>query len=150
MTAWVWICGSSARDVVWRNVAIVNPFVFGCRRAPFDRIDPNRSRCASAAVTAVSWASNSRRSPVSAHHTDNDFGAENVASNPDTARSTPPFSVRRSTSSRPSSVPVAGSRPDSNASSCSTVTSPTSPSPSAWPPTHTPGASPGAAVRYSA
>ena len=53
-------------------------------------VDPNRSRCASAAVTATSWASSSRGSPVSAHHTDNDFGAENVASNPDTARTTRP------------------------------------------------------------
>ena len=34
MTAWVWICGSSARDVVWRNVAIVNPLVSGWRRPP--------------------------------------------------------------------------------------------------------------------
>ena len=38
----------------------------------------------------MSWASRSRRSPVSAHHTDSDFGAENVASNPDTARTTRP------------------------------------------------------------
>ena len=44
----------------------------------------------SAALTATSCASRSRRSPVSAHHTDSDFGAENVASNPDTARTTPP------------------------------------------------------------
>ena len=57
MTAWVWICGSSARDVVWRNVAIVNPPVSGCSRPPLERIrvvDPNRSRCASAAATATS------------------------------------------------------------------------------------------------
>ena len=40
--------------------------------------------------TATSWASSSRSSPVSAHHTDSDFGAENVASNPDTARTSRP------------------------------------------------------------
>ena len=48
MTAWVWICGSSARDVVWRNVATVNPSVSGCRRRPSTRtrvVAPNRSRC---------------------------------------------------------------------------------------------------------
>ena len=153
MTAWVWICGSSARDVVWRNVAIVSPFVSGCRRPPLERmrvVDPNRSRCASAAVTATSCASSSRWSPVSAHHTDNDFGAENVASKPDTARTSRPSLVYRSSSSRPSGVPVVGSRPDSNASSASTSTRPDRPRPAAWRPDHSPGTSPGAAVRYCA
>ena len=125
MTAWVWICGSSAREVVWRNVAIVNPFVSGCSRPPFERmrvVDPNRSRCASAAVTAMSCASRSRWSPVSAHHTDNDFGAENVASNPDTARTTPTVaSCTGPTAPGRAASPITGSRPDSNASNCSTV-----------------------------
>jgi hypothetical protein len=34
ITAWVWICGSSAREVFWRNVAIVKPIVSGCIRRP--------------------------------------------------------------------------------------------------------------------
>ena len=113
-------------------------------------VDPNRSRCASAADTATSWASSSRWSPVSAHHTDNDFGAENVASNPDTARITRPSDVNRSSSSRPNGVPETGSRPDNNNSNASTSTRPDSPSPAAWRPDHTPGTSPGAAVRYCA
>ena len=67
---------------------MVRPLVSGWRRPPLERmrvVDPNRSRCSNAAATATSWHSRSRPSPVSAHHTDNDFGAENVASNPDTA-----------------------------------------------------------------
>ena len=88
-------------------------------------------RCASAAVTATSWASSSRRSPLSAHHTDSDFGAENVASNPDTARTTRPSDVYRSNNSRPNGVPFVGSRPDSNNSNASTSTRPDRPSPAA-------------------
>ena len=52
ITAWVCSCGSSARDVVWRNVARVKPVASGCRRPPLQRmrvVDPNRSRCSSAA-----------------------------------------------------------------------------------------------------
>ena len=67
---------------------MINPFVSVWRRPPFDRmrvVDPNRSRCSNAAATARSCACSSRSSPLSAHHTDNDFGAETVASNPDTA-----------------------------------------------------------------
>ena len=131
ITAWVWIWGSSARDVVWRNVAIVKPFVSGCSRPPSRRmrvVDPNRSRCANADLTARSCASSRRWSPLSAHHTDNDFGAENVASNPDTARTTLPSAVYRSTSSRPSGVPETGSRPDSNNCNASASTLPDSPS----------------------
>ena len=94
-------------------------------------VDPNRSRCSSAADTATSWASRSRRSPVNAHHTDNDFGAENVASNPDTALIILPSDVNRSSSSRPSGVPVTGSRPDSSNSNASTSTAPDNPSPAA-------------------
>ena len=92
-------------------------------------VDPNRSRCSSAADTATSCASSSRSSPVSAHHTDNDFGAENVASNPDTARTTRPSARYRSSSSRPSGVPETGSRPDSNNSNDSTSTVPDRPEP---------------------
>ena len=127
-----WEDGSSAREVVWRNVAIVNPLVSGWRRPPLARmrvVDPNRSRCVSAAVTATSCASSRRWSPVSAHHTDSDFGAENVASNPDTARTTRPSIVYRSTNSRPNGVPDVGSRPDINDSSASTSTRPDRPSP---------------------
>ena len=97
MTAWVCSCGSSARDVVWRNVATVNPNVSGCWRRPSTRtrvVAPNRSRCSSAVRTARSWASSRPGSPVSAHHTLTDFGAENVASNPATARTTFPSAKR--------------------------------------------------------
>ena len=45
----------------------------------------------------MSWASSRPGSPVSAHHTLSDFGAENVASNPATARTTLPFANVRST-----------------------------------------------------
>ena len=47
ITASVWICGSSAREVLWRNAAIDNPCDSGCSRPPFARtrvVDPNRSR----------------------------------------------------------------------------------------------------------
>jgi hypothetical protein len=82
------------------------------------------------------------------HHTDNDLGAENVASKPDTAFTTRPSRVTRSTSSRPSGVPETGSRPDSNNSSGSASTVPNKPSAVACRPHQTPGTSPGAAVRY--
>ena len=144
ITAWVWIWGSSSRDVDWRNVAIVNPWVSGCNRRPSTRtrvVDPNRSKCSRVAVTAASWASSSRSSPVSAHHTHSDFGAENVASNPATARTTVPSAFTRSTSSRPSGDPDIGSRPSNNNCSASGVTSPASPNPAACCPT-TPRAAP--------
>src|SRR6478609_827748 len=134
MTAWVWIWGSSARDVVWRIVAIVRPPVSGWSMTLLTRtrvVEPNRSRCDNAALTAASWASSRRWSPVSAHHTDTDFGAENVASNPDTARTTGPSVVYRSNNSRPNGVPDVGSRPDSNASNASASTRPDKPSPAA-------------------
>ena len=60
------------------------------------------------ARTAVSWASRSRWSPVSAHHTDNDFGADTVASNPATARTGVPSVRNRSCNGLPSGVPVVG------------------------------------------
>ncbi len=82
-------------------------------------------------MTAASWAASSRVSPVNAHHTLNDFGAENVASNPATARTTAPFAFTRSTNSRPSRDPDTGSRPSNNVCSASAVTSPASPSPAA-------------------
>ena len=71
-----------------------------CRDAGDDRstrtrvVAPNRSRCSSAARTATSCASSRPGSPVSAHHTLSDFGAENVASNPATARTTLPLGQR--------------------------------------------------------
>ena len=99
-------------------------------------------------MTAASCASNSRSSPVSAHHTLSDFGAENVASNPATARTTVPSVFTRSTSSRPNGDPETGSRPSNNICKDAAVTSPASPNPSAWWPDHTPGCSPGASVRY--
>ncbi len=85
---------------------------------------------------------------MGAHHTDTDLGAENVASKPDTAFTRRPSVVYRSTSSRPNRVPVVGSRLDSNASNASTSTRPDRPSPAACRPDHTPGTSPGTAVRY--
>ncbi len=107
------------------------PGAAGRRSTRMRVVDPNRSKWSSAAVTATSCASRSRRSPVSAHHTDNDFGAENVASNPDTARTTRPSAAYRSSNSRPNGVPVIGSRPDNNNSNASTSTRPDRPSPSA-------------------
>ena len=56
-------------------------------------------------------------SPVSAHHTDSDFGAENVASNPATARTTRPsaeYAIEQLAD--PAASPRRGSRPDSNSS----------------------------------
>src|SRR5262249_6648775 len=103
-------------------------------------VDPHRSRCANAAFTATSWASNSPGSPVSAHHTDSDFGAENVASNPATARTTFPFANVRSTRRLPSGVPAIGSRTSNNASNWSAATLPERPTLAAWAPVHTPGA----------
>ena len=43
---------------------------------------------------------------MSAHHTDNDFGADNVASNPVTARTVLPDLVTRSSSGLPSGDPT--------------------------------------------
>jgi hypothetical protein len=38
ITAWVWICGSSSREVDWRNVAMVSPPVSTNARLPLRRI----------------------------------------------------------------------------------------------------------------
>ncbi len=59
---------------------------------------------------------------MSAHATDNDFGADNVASKPATAFTTLPFVKKRSVRARPSDAPVVGSQPDSNDSSASVDT----------------------------
>ena len=59
---------------------------------------------------------------------DNDFGAENVASNPATARTTCPEFVVRSTSGFPNRVPVIGSRPSNTVWTASVATSPWRPS----------------------
>jgi hypothetical protein len=92
-------------------VAIVNPTVSGCSRRPWLRIRlvaPYRSRCANAALTAMSCASSRPASPVSAHHALKDFGGENVASNPATARTSRPSDVTRSTRADPNGVPSLG------------------------------------------
>ena len=82
-----------------------------------------------------------------AHHTLTLFGAENVASNPATARTVDPFAVARSTNGEPSGIPVVGSRPSSNRCKSSGATRPAKPSASACRPDHTPGSSPGACAR---
>ena len=85
---------------------------------------------------------------MSAARTDNDFGAENVASNPATARTTRPSANVRSFKGRPSGDPVLGSRPDSTASRSSVLTVPVRPRAVAWFPVHTPGMSSGDSVKY--
>ena len=85
-----------------------SPTASGCWRRPSTRtrvVAPNHSTCASAAATATSWASSSPRSPVSAHHTLSDFGAENVASKPLTARTTLPLDNVRSRNTVPTVSP---------------------------------------------
>ena len=112
--------GSSSRDVAWRKVAMTRPSVSGCCRPPLTRtrvVAPYRSRWASTAATATSCASTRPGSPVSAHHTDTDFGAEKVASNPATAGMTLPSAVVAVHQRAAERTPDTGSWPDSNASS---------------------------------
>ena len=85
--------------------------------------------------------------PVNAHITLTDFGAENVASNPATARTVAPSDDFRSCKSWPSGVPKRGSRPDNTNSNTSDVTGPARPNSAACAPDHTPGASPSARVK---
>ena len=71
-------------------------------------VAPYRSRWSSNGTHRHVVALGERSSPVSAHHTDTDFGADNVASNPATARVTDPSARTRSTKGRPSTDPSTG------------------------------------------
>ena len=107
---------------------MVSPSVSGCWRAPLTRtrvVAPYRSRWSSTARTARSWASSRPGSPVSPHHTDTDFGAENVASNPATAGISLPLVSYAVDQRRCRAVsPCTGSWPDSSASRSSVDTAP--------------------------
>ncbi len=93
--------GRRGREVVWRNVAITSPWYPGKssgRPPAHPRSSRRTARCDPTPLcTATSWASSSRSSPVSPHHTDNALGAENVASKPATARFSSPLRLTRST-----------------------------------------------------
>ena len=89
-----------ARLVVWRNAATVNPWcpdAAGHRR-PHPRRRPEPLQIVDDSLGGDIVTLGQTGSPVSAHHTDNDFGADTVASNPATARTTFPEASVRSTS----------------------------------------------------
>ncbi len=89
MMAWVCSCGSTVREVCWRNSAAVIPAVstWWTPSVPRRVTAPCRSNHAEGGVDRRCRGRRApRRAPTGpamrAHSTDTDFGAENVASNP--------------------------------------------------------------------
>ena len=131
-------CGSGDRRLgkwsggTWRSSG---PFVSGWSRPPFERmrvVDPNRSRCASAAddrdvVRFEQTLVAGQRPPHRQRLRRRERRIE--------PRHRPHHAARRSCTGRatpdPAAYPIVGSRPDSSSSSASTFTVPDNPSPAA-------------------
>jgi hypothetical protein len=136
VTQCVCSCGSSARDMRWRNTAVTNPPARSNRELCLPRLTNAAvcSRYARAASTASSWHSTSGRDTsggATANSTLTLLGALKVRSSAATR-----VSFSRSTS------PDRGSRPAISAPRWLSSTLPSRPRLAAPVPTHRPGVSP--------